>query len=418
MGQVLRGLIGGVSKAAGQVADNRITRYTAERVAAERNAADQAKEDRIEATQKRAEGRAVTARRDEESYQASPKRIQQLIDAQDTMDSGLITSRTNRATALAGANAAEFDADKGTRDKEFEERLANARKLSEDALEQKIAELSNPELIAAQEAANPGAARSRKIALETAELVLAQQKAVAIIPPAEKLQYEALQADLEIISKAIAKAQAEGLWDAEEPSVIQQLEDRARISGEITRLLSPYMAQRPASATDALPSVDTSQIPQDAINDLKASDTPENREFFDEIFGAGSAASVFSTPFNPLSQGLIDTKDFSVPTSGRGAAEDIPPAEKRSQPKQLSAAEVDAMGFAPDGYTKMTSGNYVRKDGVNSKDWVNGEFVDHTESAAKELARKYYMEMGGSKTSYDSRKMQTAMDRAKKELGL
>jgi len=327
MGQVLRGLIGGVSKAAGEVADDRITRYTAERVAAERNAADQAKEARIEAMQKRAEGRAVAASRDEESHQASPERIQQRIDAQDALDSGLITSRTNQALARAGAVSAEFEAGAPNREAIFEETLANNQILSGAALEARIAELSDPDLIAAQELATPGAARAREIALETAELVLDQQQAIAIIPPAEKLQYEALQADLEIISKAIAKAQAEGMWDAEEPSVIQQLAERKRISGEITTLLSPYMAKR-GPLTDTSPTEDTSQIPQDAINDLKASDTPENREFFDGIFGAGSAESVLATPFNPLPNGLINTNDFSVPASGRGAASPVAGADE------------------------------------------------------------------------------------------
>ena len=66
MGQALRGLIGGVSKAAGQVADNRITRYTAERVAAQRDEAEKDKELRIEEMMKRSEGRAVEARITEE----------------------------------------------------------------------------------------------------------------------------------------------------------------------------------------------------------------------------------------------------------------------------------------------------------------------------------------------------------------
>jgi len=246
MGQALRGLIGGVSKAAGQVADNRITRYTAERVAAQRDEAEKDKELRIEEMMKRSEARAVTTSREQDAYEASPERIQQQIDSEDVLSRGLITSRINRASEEAGAVTAEFDAGAGNREAALNEELANAQLLSNQELEAEIARLSNQQLIDAQEAANPGSARMAKIALETAELALLQSQAIAIIPPAERLQYDALQADLEIISKAIAKSQAEGMWDAEEPSVIQQLSERSRISARITELLAPYMQ-------DALP---------------------------------------------------------------------------------------------------------------------------------------------------------------------
>lgn len=42
-------------------------------------------------------------------------------------------------------------------------------------------------------------------------------------------------------------------------------------------------------------------------------------------------------------------------------------------PQKLTGKEVDTIGFIPDGYTKMTSGNYVRQR--ESKDWDGEKFI-------------------------------------------
>jgi len=300
---VLSGFIGGAAKAGGEIAEQRISRYSAEMLAAQRDAADQAKEIRIEEMYNRRDktNRENAVADEQAAYDKQQGRIP--TERAAAIQQGLVD-----ATGIAAVEAAQFAAGADNRAAV----LAERRLVDEDDLKLEISRAGNEELL------NP----LQKIQLEAAKLALEETKSVAKMPPMEKGQYEDLREEGKSIRDTIIKARADTLnpFDEKSENALWLFNRQKEISDQMASLVTPFLDPANISAGGSSGGDGTSSIPQEAIDILKAKDTPENRAFFDVSYGAGSAESVLATPLNPLPQGLISTNDFSGATSGRGAA--------------------------------------------------------------------------------------------------
>lgn len=206
-----------------------------------------------------AEGRQVTARREEETYQSSPERIAQLTAADRAKNEGLIGNRIALAPKAAEATAVEFEAGAGTRKAAQDEKLSFAltefRQKTAAELEAEIKKLNDPKYLAgkAKEAAagrDPNSAALARVQLQSAQIALKEKQAEARIPPAVKGSIAAIQKQADAISAAVTKAELEG---TAAPEAIKKYQERlSELNGQISKLYEPYM-DKTAKPADAAP---------------------------------------------------------------------------------------------------------------------------------------------------------------------
>lgn len=199
------------------------------------------------------EGRAVDARRAEETYQASPERVDQLVGADRRKAEGLIGTRIALAPKAAEATQAEFDAGAGTRQAAQQEKLRfsldDYKQKTAAELEAEVKKLNDPKYLQgkAREAAagrDPNSAMLHKVQLETAQLALKEKQAEAKMPPGVKLMAEPIKKEMDLIAAAIAKAQAENMFDATTDNGKALLARHAEASRRLSDLLTPYLGDK------------------------------------------------------------------------------------------------------------------------------------------------------------------------------
>lgn len=208
-----------------------------------------------------AEKRTVDARRAEESYQASPERIEQLRAAELAKGKGLIANRIALAPKAGEATQAEFEAGAPTRQAAQKEKLAftleDYRQKSAAELEAEIKKMNDPKYLQgkAKEAAaarDPNSAALHRVQLETAQLALKEKQAEAKMPPGVKLMAEPIKKEMDVIAAAIAKAQAENMFDPTTDNGKALLARHADASSRLSALLRPYLGDK-APAEPAAP---------------------------------------------------------------------------------------------------------------------------------------------------------------------
>jgi|GEM_PF-2715560 len=171
----LSGFIGGTAKAVGEIADKRITRYTAEMVAMEREAAEMAKEKRIAAyaetvyqrnrkdvladeargdTRRTAErslirAEGVTAAATKRALETSPEYIKQQIAADALLGQGVIDTKIAQAPAVAAAGEATWKAEENNRAAVLLEKVNNFKAESKLKTEDTIAKGADKPYLAA-----------------------------------------------------------------------------------------------------------------------------------------------------------------------------------------------------------------------------------------------------------------------------
>ncbi len=200
----------------------------------------------------RAEGRAVQARRDEEAYQASPERIDQQVAADAMKQRGLIQTGIDLAPDKGRLAQAEFDAGAGTRQAAQQEKLRfsldDYKQKSAAELEAEVKKLNDPKYLQgkAKEAAagrDPNSAALHRVQLETAQLALKEKQAEGKIPPAVKLMAEPVKKEMDLIAAAIAKAQAENMFDATSENGKALLTRHAEAASRLSSLLTQYLPE-------------------------------------------------------------------------------------------------------------------------------------------------------------------------------
>lgn len=262
---LLSGFIGGAAQAGGEILQR-------ERESATRRDEAQFSSDLAERRERalaelreeqtvRAEGRQVTARREEETYQASPERIAQVVGADKAKSEGLIGNRIALAPKDAQATQAEFEAGAPTRQAAQKEKLTftldEYRQKSAAELEAEVKKLNDPKYLQgkAREAAagrDPNSAALHKVQLETAQLALKERQAEGKMPPAAKLLAEPIKKEMDVIATAIAKAQAENMFDPTSDNGKALLARHADASSRLTALIRPYLGDK-APAEPAAP---------------------------------------------------------------------------------------------------------------------------------------------------------------------
>lgn len=108
----------------------------------------------------------------------------------------------------------------------------------------------------------------------------------------------------------------------------------------------------------------SSRIPEAAIQEFMADPSEQAMEEFDGEYGPGSAQRLMD---------VIRGSNTGTQPSATSPAETVQQAQAdsgTSPPKELSQQEVDELRYVPDGYTRMTSGNYVLSG--ESSDWDRG----------------------------------------------
>ena len=343
---LLSGFVGGVANATGQVADQRIIRYTAEMVAAQRDAVEQAKERRIEEMYNRrdAANRSNAVTDEAARYKLTQDRLPSeaaAAHARVMTDVPLAADRaeaTRKAAQPGLINAAVdsksvFDAGAPTRKAASEEALSVARAQTAESLSADIKKLNDPQWLAgkSKEAAagrDPNSSELVRTQLSAATLALKEKEAEAKIPPAEKAYLKTLEDQLKTAATALAKAQSENSFDPTSINGKALLDDRKRISERITAVLSPYFDK------EKMPVVPPPKYGSAAEALLGGEGTDVE---FDERFGKGTAKKVRDAvavkdpakpgaiPTSAAAQGLlkesIDKSAASVEQTRQAAAQ-------------------------------------------------------------------------------------------------
>ena len=343
---LLSGFVGGVANATGQVADQRISRYTAEMVAAQRDLVEQAKEQRIEEMYNRrdAANRSNAVTDEAARYKLTQDRLPSeaaAAHARVMTDVPLAAERaeaTRKAAQPGLINAAVdskavFDAGAPTRKAASEEALATARAQTAESLAADIKKLNDPQWLAgkSKEAAagrDPNSSALVRAQLAAATLALKEKEAEAKIPPAEKAYLKTLEDQLKTAATALAKAQSENSFDPTSINGKALLDDRKRISERITAVLSPYFDK------EKMPVVPPPKYGSAAEALLGGEGTDAE---FDERFGKGTAKKVRDAvavkdptkpgaiPTSAAAQGLlkesIDKNAASVEQTRQAAAQ-------------------------------------------------------------------------------------------------
>lgn len=240
------------------------------------------------------EGRAVLARREEETYQTSPDRINQLTGAEKLKSEGILGNRVALAPKTAEATQAEFDAGKATRDAVQKEKLSFAldefRQKSTAELEAEIKKMNDPKYLQGKtkEAAagrDPNSAALHQVQLEAAQMALKEKKEEAKIPAAVKDEIAGLRELIKGKSAIIDRAVADG---SATPEGLAKLEsEKSAMGARVTQLRNDYLPEglrTPDKAAKLVPA------PQTAIDRLIAN--PGKAADFDQLFGPGAAAAV------------------------------------------------------------------------------------------------------------------------------
>lgn len=135
----------------------------------------------------------------------------------------------SRATPLTSKIEFAFKRDESRRNQENQDRRFALEEKSQGALERY---------------------RNATLGMEQRRLGLAEAaaKAEARIPAAVKLQYAGLDKEMQTISSAVAKAQAEGMFDPNSPNAQALLAKQAVLAGKMMRLMAPYTGNAGAVA--------------------------------------------------------------------------------------------------------------------------------------------------------------------------
>ena len=367
---MLRGFVGGVAKATGQVADQRISRYSAEMIAEQRDLAEQAKELRIEEMYNRRDAANRTNAVTDEAarFKVQQDRLPGLAAAAHTAamtDAPLAAERAETARKAAqpglinaaGDSKAVFDAGAPTRAAANEEALANARAQTAQSLAADIKKFNDPQWLAgkSKEAAagrDPNSAALARVQLAAASLALKEKEAEAKIPPAERNYLDTLKEQLKTASSAISKAQAENSFDSKSENAKLLLENRKQLSERITAVLAPYFDK------EKMPAAPAPKFGSAAEALLGGEGTDK---MYDEQFGKGAAKKVRdaaapaavkdprkpdATPTSLAAQGLLKEGEDKK----AGAAKQTLQASEQKDARRADADKItleEIRGYSP-----------------------------------------------------------------------
>lgn len=97
---------------------------------------------------------------------------------------------------------------------------------------------------------NPLEDRTANLKLEMAKIDLEYKKQEAKLPPAIKARAESVRDEIKTINAAIAKAQAEGMFDANSDNAKSLMDSYAAKAKQLDQLLSPYYGEKGPKADD------------------------------------------------------------------------------------------------------------------------------------------------------------------------
>lgn len=212
-----------------------------------------------EAMDIRTEGRAHTAKLDEETRVNSPEYLERSRTTDLAKRRGIMSNELELAPDAGRVDAAKFAAGAPTRKAKNDEDLQtwkdqfSAKSATE--LEADIKRMNDPKYLQgkAKEAAagrDPNSASLHKVQLEAAKLALDEKKAEIKMPPAVKAQAEAYREQLKGKTAIIDKAMVEGTAT---PEGLKALEaQRDALNKKVEEIYRPYLGDK-APAEQAPP---------------------------------------------------------------------------------------------------------------------------------------------------------------------
>ena len=257
---LLMGALGGLGKAASEIADSHIQTEQRNKQAEFDDRLARAREQTTLQLRQQYE-------REQEAYRNSPEYVDREIATADRKATGALDSRARLAPKAGEVAQAEFEAGAPTRRAAQAEKqefmLSEFRAKSAEDLRADIERMNDPKYLQgkAREAAagrDPNSAARARVELEAAQLALREKQAEARIPPAVKGSIASIQKQADAISAAMTKAELEGTAD---PTAIKKYQDRlGDLNGQISKLYEPYLPEGSKPAAKDKPAGDMQDV--------------------------------------------------------------------------------------------------------------------------------------------------------------